>query len=83
MGRWYGKEATKKAAKRVQDVLENPTMEKAAKVFQTAGRQASLELYRELTATYDEGKAKEIMASIRTLADQYDPEEHGPIDEEE
>ena len=29
------------------------------------------------------GKAKEIMASIRTLADQYDPEKDGPIDEEE
>jgi hypothetical protein len=83
MGRWYGKEGAKKAAKRIQDLLENPTMEMAAKVFQTAGRQASIELYRELNATYGEGKAKEIMASIRTLADQYDPNEHPLIDEEE
>ena len=64
-------------------IIQNPGMQRAARIVTMQGQPIIAEYKRELVADYGEEDGEKIWATINTLSDMYDPEKDGPIDEEE
>ena len=68
-------------AQQAAKVVQNPTMQRAARIVTMQGQPAIAEYKRQLYAEYGEEDGEEIWAHINTLSDMYDPKKNGSLED--
>jgi len=68
-------------AQQAAKFVQNPHVERAARIATMQGQPAIAEYKRQLTAEYGEDDGEEMWAYINTLSDMYNPKEHGSLED--